>query len=757
MSSFRFSSRNTTPGFVLVIGAIVLILPFALPTHALAQSAPKDARPTDLEEKPPEIADSAAVKAIRATNPTTPEELMHAIDLLIRLDRSDLALDYLKRLASSGLKTQQLSQLHQRFGTSTVLRLTNPELAPEGPAFAQLIFNAAKTIAQNPQRIAADIADLGSAQREQQLKAARRLLRSGAYAVPSLINAIASSKNSQIVQRARTVLTQLGDESTGPLIAFLSSSNPQLRLTAIEALGRSGSRGGLPYLVYPYLSTAGSSAEQAAASQAFVDLIGSEPLKAEANTLLERAARRAYDGLISQKADLNGLVLSWTWDEKLLAPVPYRLLSDDAAALAASRLYRDLHRLNPENKTDQIRSFISRFKLDQAIGLDRPLRRGPGTVYDDAKQAGVNVVNAILQQSLKDKQWLAAIGATDVLAAFEDPRVLQAPAGQVAPLVLALTDPNRRVRFAAAKAIMQIDPQGSFAGASRLPQALGYFAGSTGNRKILVLHPSAQHGQTLGGLANQAGFTAEVLTEPTEMVNRAIQSPDWELIMISDAIRGPSLWSLITALRADPKSADIPIVLLGFRSDSMLKLDQIADAHPRTLAAPEPIEDELFGQIVARGLNSAGRTAVDVDRRLEQAALALDWLTRLSREDPNRFSTLLRQQPQALQALYTPELFELATNLVARLPTSEAQLALTDVANLNTLPVKERQMAVKAFGKSVQAFGLLLNQAEIKNQYDRYNRSEKLDTETQSILGALLDSIESPILANTQTPTQKTD
>ena len=66
-------------------------------------------------------------------------------------------------------------------------------------------------------------------------------------------------------------------------------------------------------------------------------------------------------------------------------------------------------------------------------------------------------------------------------------------------------------------------------------------------------------------------------------------------------------------------------------------------------------------------------------------------------------------------------------------------------------------MAVKAFGKSVQAFGLLLNQAEIKNQYDRYNRSEKLDTETQSILGALLDSIESPILANTQTPTQKTD
>ncbi|MDG2380761.1 MAG: HEAT repeat domain-containing protein [Pirellulaceae bacterium] len=757
MSSFRFSSWNTDRRFLLASGTVVLILAIVLPTNLLGQSVPNNPRATELDEKPPEIVDSAAVEAIRATNPTTPEELMHAIDLLIRLDRSDLALEYLQRLAGSGLKIEQLSNLHQRFGTSTILRLIKPELAPEGPAFAKSVFNAAKTIAQNPQRIAADVSQLGSAQREQQLQAARRLLRSGVYAVPSLINAIANSENPQVVRRSKTVLTQLGDESVGPLIAYLSSSNLQLRLTAIAALGRAGSRDGLPYLVYPYLSTTGNSAARAAASQAFKDLIGSPPLTTEARELLKKAAGRAYDGLISQKADLDGLVLSWTWDEKLMAPVPYQLFKADAAALAASRLYRDLHRLHPQNETDLIRSFISRFKLDQAIGLDRPLRQGPGTVHDDAKQAGVNVVNAILHQSLKDKQWLAAVAAAEVLSSFEEPSVLQAAAGQVAPLVLALTNPNRRVRFAAAKAIMKIDPKGSFAGASRLPQAIGYFAGSTGQRKILVLHPSAQQGQNLGGLANQAGFTAEVVTEPAELVNRSIQSPDWELIMISDAIRGPSLWSLITALRADPKSADIPIVLLGFRSDSMLKLEQIANAHPKTLAAPEPIEPELFGQIVARGLNLAGRSAVDGDRRLEQAAFALDWLTRLSREDSNRFSTLLRQQPQVLQALYTPELFELATNLAARFPTSEAQLALTDIANLNTMSVKQRQMAVKAFNESVQSFGLLLNQAEVRHQYDRYNRSEELDTDTQAILGALLDSIESPILANNQPPTKKTD
>jgi hypothetical protein len=39
---------------------------------------------------------------------------------------------------------------------------------------------------------------------------------------------------------------------------------------------------------------------------------------------------------------------------------------------------------------------------------------------------------------------------------------------------------------------------------------------------------------------------------------------------------------------------------------------------------------------------------------------------------------------------------------------------------------------------------LLLARHEIQMQYDRYNQSKTLDSETQAVLGSLLDAIELP-------------
>ena len=46
------------------------------------------------------MADSPAVAAIREAKPSTPEELLRAVSLLIALDRMDLAEGYLEHLAS---------------------------------------------------------------------------------------------------------------------------------------------------------------------------------------------------------------------------------------------------------------------------------------------------------------------------------------------------------------------------------------------------------------------------------------------------------------------------------------------------------------------------------------------------------------------------------------------------------------------------------------------------------------------------------
>ncbi|MEN6493458.1 MAG: hypothetical protein ABFD16_04125, partial [Thermoguttaceae bacterium] len=53
-----------------------------------------------------------------------------------------------------------------------------------------------------------------------------------------------------------------------------------------------------------------------------------------------------------------------------------------------------------------------------------------------------------------------------------------------------------------------------------------------------------------------------------------------------------------------------------------------------------------------------------------------------------------------------------------------------------------RKAALAAFQQSVTKHGVLLTSQEILMQYDRYNQSEKLDRDTQQVLGSILDSIE---------------
>jgi hypothetical protein len=68
---------------------------------------------------------------------------------------------------------------------------------------------------------------------------------------------------------------------------------------------------------------------------------------------------------------------------------------------------------------------------------------------------------------------------------------------------------------------------------------------------------------------------------------------------------------------------------------------------------------------------------------------------------------------------------------------------LLEVANQPGLPGAKRLEAVAAFRASVAENGLLLISDEILAQYDRYNASAQADAETQQILGAVLDAIES--------------
>ena len=99
-------------------------------------------------------------------------------------------------------------------------------------------------------------------------------------------------------------------------------------------------------------------------------------------------------------------------------------------------------------------------------------------------------------------------------------------------------------------------------------------------------------------------------------------------------------------------------------------------------------------------------------------------------------------QDSVIAALCNPKLAAKAVAVLANINSAESQRALVELASRFTLPLALRQAAAKAFRQNIQKHGILLTTEEIRQQYQRYNESEKLDAATQHVLGLILDCLE---------------
>ena len=99
-------------------------------------------------------------------------------------------------------------------------------------------------------------------------------------------------------------------------------------------------------------------------------------------------------------------------------------------------------------------------------------------------------------------------------------------------------------------------------------------------------------------------------------------------------------------------------------------------------------------------------------------------------------------QDYVIAAVYNPKLAAKAVGVLAVINSAKCQRALVEVASRFTLPLAVRQAAAKAFRKNTQKYGILLTSEEIREQYRRYNESEKLDAATQHVLALILDCLE---------------
>lgn len=680
----------------------------------------------------------AALQAIERRDPQSAEERIRAALVLQSLDAIPEARGYLEPVFAAELDQQTAVSLYRSIGPGSLVRLSSDSrLNPEASELVQKIFSATNQWLESPERHAQLISQLGNSVAEQRRVALAELQRAGASAVPALLDALRSPPRTVGREQVFAALVNIGEKAEQPLLAALAGPDEFLQSTAIQALGQIGLKSSRLSLIRPlYVAPP---AVQIHASQALSMLGGSFPTSAEAAAeVLGQIAIRHLKGEPPVSPEFDGTLQMWTWDAATKNVVRHRMTEREAAAVAAARMARDAYELNTNPDTEK-HLLCCLLQVDQLLGgVDNLLSREDGSAYKFGSSLPSMAVAEVLGFATEHKLDAAAIGACELLG-----DVTNLPEdGVQASLVAALRSPSRRVRYAAARAIMKQDPRQAYPGSSFLLETLIDLADATGVPRAIVASPRTDVRNNLAGLLGTLGFRVTQAVDGRACLHEMLCTSDIDIVLLSDSVSRPTADETLQQLRQNPHGARVPVILL-VREDQRDRTEIVARLHEHVFVMPEFADEQTLSERLEQSELSVAEFAVPPRRRLEQARDAIDWMSHLAEYSQTYpWYDVMRARVVAVRAVDRPELSASAVRLLGSLGDEVSQELLTDLANRNGLAMEDRQRAANAFAESVLRRGLMLREAAVLKQYDRYNASESAAGEVQELLGQILDVIE---------------
>ncbi len=580
-----------------------MLLALLCSTLALAQpptTTPPPAAATT-EVGPPALETNPAVRAALELPRREPADYLLAITALLDLGRPELAKPILDELMKLKLTDAQRAALVAEFGSRSMLQLARArELAPAGAEFAGACMAAAAAAANDPQRIAKLVTQLTDPSAEVRALSRNDLAAIGQVGAAATLEALANQTNPAHREALATAAAQMAPVVNGPLLAMLDTNDPALRAVVARLLHQ-------------------------------LEVPQAAPLVAVSSASAERALTAAIDnytrGTPPFAADEANRVGLWFWDDASKKLALAHFPADEAQTIWLSRLARQRANLRPDNRAYLRHALLLELEIADLL----PATHRPA--IDPLAAANVGLLDDILDDALAANYARAAVAAADALGRRGDAGVLFTPDAQLSPLATALAHPNRRVRFAALRAIMTLDPAGPYPGSSRVPDALAWFAGSTGERGAIVAMPTLAAATNLAGMLATQDLNAEATNRGRDAVDIARQMPDLEMMFVDMSLIVPDIRQVLYELRTHATTNEIPIALMAAegRLEAATKL---AAEHERVHAVSRPHSDEVLGRIVEQLSRIAGRDVTPPDERAAQAAAASAWLNHLQRNRP---------------------------------------------------------------------------------------------------------------------------
>jgi CheY-like chemotaxis protein len=482
------------------------------------------------------------------------------------------------------------------------------ELAPEGATFADACMAAAASAANNPERIAALVKQLTEASPEARTIARNDLAAAGPVGATAALEALARETEPQRRAALVEAIELMHPLVNAPLLAMLTTNDANLRADVAAILQCLA----VPQAV-PLLPTDTASAERA----------------------LRTAIKNYQHGTPPFAVDADGQVELWKWDDANKKLSAVRLPADKAQVIWIARLATELAHLQPDDYAAGKQALVLRL---EAAGLAGGAADMPASAT--LAQGEPQLLNEALAKALRSNYSHAALALVQAIAHPSDASVLTTPDGKPSPLAAALDSPSRRVRFAALQAMMALNPTTPYPGSSRVPDAIMWFTGGTGDRQAVVAMPTIAAASDLAGKLAAHGLAVQAANRARDAVDMARAMPDLEMIFIDMSTIMPDIRQALYELRISPATGNIPIALLA--ADGRLDdAKRLAAEHTLVFAVPRPHTPEAVTSIVENLTKLAGRDAVPAKERAAQAAQAKKWLAAL-RSGNHSFYTFRR-------------------------------------------------------------------------------------------------------------------
>jgi len=639
-----------------------------------------------------------------AKEPQTPLELWDAVDYLLRTDQVKKALPYLDRFMKSRADDTTLIAIRDRYGPGSILRLSDDAATrPFAKPLTEAMVIAARRYATRPDRIARFIEELTKTSEEQNY-AVRHLREAGSEAVPFLIEAL--SRPGFSTQDHRVLVANIGrlDRSAvPPLVAALDSSDPTLAADAATALGMIADVRAVPHLTFPAAFSAKPELVRTACQAAITRLTG-RSFTTQPRTPVQVLTDAAWS-YHRHKVEFSGdPVVVWAWDQGRKVPVAREVSCTEAEAIFGLRFAREALELSPNDRDAQV--------VQLSLTLEKAIERVGFTAFPAQDQAtftaatakGPLILNDALRTAVADSKTDLAAACATALGRVID-RTALVRSGRLHPLVEAIYSPERRVQFAAAKAIVALAPNEPFPGASRVVPTLARFLTNQALPRAVVIDSNPNRGSQIAGFLINLGYDSELELTGNQGFLAAAESADVELILISyDLFRkGWGLNDTLANLGADSRTAAIPIFIYG-PLNVKFKRPSLQYDYPGIRFLVQPVEAEML----KRQLKNLPAVLTEIERTAyarEAAAL----LAKIARDSKGPMAAhLATAEPGLAGVLGVTETAPIAAEALSNLADPDAQRSLAAVVLDPSRDSSVRRQTAAQLVRSIQRFGRLI-------------------------------------------------